>query len=79
MKKEKILLAIMIALIIIAMTLLAIKERKYTQKDVDRALNIYLENKKANVIDYIRLDMDHNYKIDLTDVMIVNKKVLDNE
>ena len=75
MKGEEKLLVMIITLIIMAIVLLVIKERKYTQKDVDRVLDIYLENKKANIIDYMRLDMDHNYKIDLVDVMMVNNEV----
>lgn len=76
---KKILLIIIALLTITATTLTIIKVRDYTQKDVDRVLDIYLENKKANIIDYIRLDLNHDYKISLVDVMLVNKKVLDNE
>ncbi|MBR4486274.1 hypothetical protein IKS57_02775 [bacterium] len=54
--KNKIMLVIMTILLAIAIALTIIKVKPYTIKDRDRALDIYLENKKPNIIDYMRLD-----------------------
>lgn len=52
-----------------------IKLRPYTTRDRDRLMSIYLEEKKANVFDYMRLDMNKDHTFSLYDVVLVQQKI----
>ena len=73
---KKVLIIISIILIAITIWVVRIKTRPYTEKDTQRALDIYLGKKKANIEDFIRLDMNHDFKIKLNDAVAIQKKVL---
>lgn len=71
---KKILYVMLCLLIAIATFLITYKLIPYSQKDVDRVLNITLGYEKANCLDYYRLDVNKDGEIDLYDgVLILNK------
>ena len=71
---KKILYVILIVAVILVVLLITYKLTPYNEKDVDRVLDINLGNKKANLLDYWRLDVNHDKVIDLYDgILILNK------
>lgn len=71
---KKILYTFLIIIAILIILLITYKLTPYNEKDVDRVLDIDLGNKKANLLDYYRLDINHDKVIDLYDgVLILNK------
>lgn len=74
MKKLLIILVIIIALFII--WVVRIKTKPYTQKDIQRIIDLIIEIKKPTIEDYIRLDINHDLKFTLYDAMAVQKKIL---
>ena len=69
------LLIVLIPVIILLGIVGYIKLKPYTIKDRERLMNIYLEEKKANIFDYMRLDMDKDHTFTLYDVVLVQKKI----
>ena len=71
---KKILYTALIVIAILLILLITYKLTPYNEKDVDRVLDIDLGNKKANLLDYWRLDINHDRAIDLYDgILILNK------
>lgn len=69
-------LRVIVAILIVIITfLLTYKFIPYSQKDADRVLDIDLGIKKANWLDYYRLDMDNSGEIDLYDGVLILKKI----
>ena len=73
---KKILIIVAIVLIAITIWVVRIKTKPYTEKDTQKALDIYLEKTKPTLKDYIRLDMNHDFKIKLNDAIAIQQKVL---
>lgn len=51
------------------------KDYKYTQADVDKCLDLYLEKMEPTARDFELYDLDNNGKITLSDCVAVIKKV----
>lgn len=68
-------LIILIPIIILIGIISFIKLKPYTIKDRERLMSIYLEEKNPNLIDYIRLDMNKDYKFTLYDIVLVQQKI----
>ncbi len=68
-------LIILIPIIILIGIISFIKLKPYTIKDRERLMSIYLEEKKANIFDYMRLDMDKDHTFTLYDVVLVQQKI----
>lgn len=73
---KKLLIVLTIILIAITIWVVRVKTKPYTEEDTQRVLDIYLGKKKANLEDFIRLDMNHDLKFKLNDAVAVQKKVL---
>lgn len=73
---KKVLIILAIILIAITIWVVRVKTKPYTEEDTQRVLDIYLGKKKANLEDFIRLDMNHDLKFKLNDAVAVQKKVL---
>lgn len=73
---KKVLIVLAIVFIAITIWLVRVKTKPYTEEDTQRVLDIYLGKKKANLKDFIRLDMNHDLKFKLNDAVAVQKKVL---
>lgn len=73
---KKVLIILAIILIVITIWVVRVKTKPYTEEDTQRVLDIYLGKKKANLKDFIRLDMNHDLKFKLNDAVAVQKKVL---
>ena len=73
---KKILIILAILFIAITIWVVRVKTKPYTKEDTQRVLDIYLGKKKANLKDFIRLDMNHDLKFKLNDAVAVQKKVL---
>ena len=72
---KKIIFIIVCILILLLLFLTIYKLIPYTQKDLNRILDIYLEKTKPNMLDYYRLDMDKDGVIDVYDGALAFKKV----
>lgn len=73
---KKVLIVLAIILIAITIWVVRVKTKPYKEEDTQRVLDIYLGKKKANIKDFIRLDMNHDLKFKLNDAVAVQKKVL---
>ncbi len=73
---KKVLIVLSIVFIAITIWVVSVKTKPYTEEDTQRVLDIYLGKKKANIKDFIRLDMNHDLKFKLNDAVAVQKKVL---
>ena len=73
---KKALIVLVILFMVITIWVVRVKTKPYTEEDTQRVLDIYLGKKKANLEDFIRLDMNHDLKFKLNDAVAVQKKVL---
>ena len=72
----KILLVVGIALIIASICqLVYVFKYRYTQKDIDRVVDIFLEKVEPTKQDYKRYDLDNNGELTLYDLVLVCKRV----
>ena len=75
MKELKIAIVVVMLLIAITLGIRLFGGHKYTQKDVDKALDIYLNDSKPSKKELKLYDLDKNNEINLYDVVKINKKV----
>ena len=76
---KKLIIGGLIVLCGISTVVVVCRVRKYTSKDTNRIINILLEKNKANLVDYIRLDMNHDFKITLYDLVLIQEKIIEEE
>ena len=74
---KKVIIGGFIIMIAFSVFIVGCRTRKYTNKDEERIINILLEKTKANLVDYIRLDMNHDLKITLYDLILVQEKIIE--
>ena len=74
---KKVIIGGFIIMIAFSVFVVGCRVRKYTNKDEARIINILLEKNKANLVDYIRLDMNHDLKITLYDLILVQGKIIE--
>lgn len=78
-KKTAMILGTVGALLIMIASFIIVKrvffKYEYTQKDIDRTINILLEKENPTKRDYKLYDLDKNKKISLYDLTLVCKEV----
>ena len=73
---KKIIISILIVLVLTVSTfLITYKLIPYSLKDADRVCDIVLEKVKPTLLDYLRLDMNHDKEITMLDALLIAKKV----
>ena len=74
---KKIIISILIVLVLItSTTIITYKLIPYSFDDADRVKKIVLGNIKPTPLDYIRLDINHDRKINMLDALLIVKKVI---
>ena len=77
---KKIIISILIVLVLItSTTIITYKLIPYSFDDADRVCDIVLEKVKPTSLDYLRLDMNHDKKINMLDALLIVKKVIGEE